>query len=104
MKPWRKNRFIRSTMPLDSGSFGGSWRMVQPSTPANDAAESVSRPCPMPLSLSQISRSGTTAASWISDHIPPNRSGAVRVGIIRAWMKPENVLVMTSTGGLPCWP
>ena len=91
-------------MPLDSGSRGGNCRISQPSTPANAAAGSVSRPWPIPDSLSQTSCLGTAPASCSSDHIPPSRSKVVRVGSILAWMYPENALVITNTGGLPSCP
>ena len=104
MKEDRKNRFRRLTMPLDSGSRGLSSLISVPSVPANAAVRSVSLPRPMPVSLSQSSRFGTAPAAWSSDHIPPSRSGVARDGSINAWKTPENVDVITNTGGMPSWP
>ena len=95
----RKKRFIRSTPPLDSGSRAFSSLISVPNVPANAAAGSVSLPRPMPVSLSHVNRAGTAPASRIIDHIPPSKSGVVRVGSILAWMKPELIEVITSTGG-----
>lgn len=103
MKRLRKKRFIRSTMPLDSGSRAFNSLICVPRVPANAAAGSVSFPRPMPVSLSHVKRVGTAPASCSSDHIPPSRSGVVRVGNMRAWMKPENVEVITNTGGAAAW-
>jgi hypothetical protein len=58
----------------------------------------------MPDSLSHKSRDGTACASCSRVHIPPRRSGVVRDGSIRAWMKPENAEVITSTGGVSVCP
>ena len=104
MKRCRKNLFIRSTMPLDSGSLGGRSLISKPKEPANAATGSVGRRRPMPDSLSHNSRDGTACASCSSAHIPPSRSGVVRDGSIRAWMNPENAEVITSTGGVSVLP
>jgi hypothetical protein len=90
----------RSTIPLDSGSFGGSSTILVANVPANTATGSVGLPRPMPGSLSQINRRGTRP-SWVSNsHDPSRRSGVLRVGIIRPSMNRECAAVITSTGSI----
>ena len=75
----------RSTIPLLSGSRGGSSTSLVAKVPMN-AGTPTERcwPRPIPRSLSQISRRGTRPNSCSSCHIPSSRSSVVRVGIIRA--------------------
>jgi hypothetical protein len=63
MKDVSKKPLRRSTMPLDSGSLGGSSTTLVASVPANTATGSVTLRRPMPGSLSQINRRGTRP-SW----------------------------------------
>lgn len=60
-------------------------------------------PHPMPVSLSNANRVGTAPACWMRDHTPPSRSGVVRDGSMRDWKKPEQVEVITNTGGAANW-
>ena len=85
-----KNPLRRSTIPLDSGSRGGSRTSVVASVPVNPATPSACRlPRPMPGSLSQISRRGTRPSSRSSSQVASSRSSVRRVGIIRPSMKRE---------------
>ena len=91
--------FLRFTMPLDSGSFGGSSTSRVASVPMNAATPSARlAPRPMPGSLSQSNRRGTAPRWPSSSHVPSSRSSVLRVGIILASMKRECAAVITSTG------
>jgi len=64
-----KNRFRRSTMPSDPGSFGGSCTTRVARVPVNAVTPAARRPPrPMPGSLSQINRRGTPAE--LIDQLP----------------------------------
>ncbi len=91
----------RSTIPLDSGSFGGNSTSLVARVPMNDATPSARRdPRPMPGSLSHSNRRGTRPSCWISSHDPSSRSSVLRVGSILAVTNLECAAVITSTGNL----
>jgi hypothetical protein len=86
-----KNPLLRSTMPLNSGSFGGASRILVASVPANAAAGTDTRPVP-PIadSRSQTDVFGTRPSWEISSHIPDRMSPPCRKGIIIAEWNREN--------------
>ncbi len=100
-----KNPFIRSTMPLYSGSRGGANWIRVASVPANAAAAAVTFPVP-PIadSRSQTRVFVTRPICDISDHIPDNRSPPCREGSITAAVNRENPNVITSTGNTRSCP
>jgi hypothetical protein len=100
-----KNPLLRSTIPLNSGSRGGTRRILVARVPANAAAGTLTRPVP-PIA---DSRSHTivfgTRPSWeISSHIPARMSPACRDGIIVADRNRENANVTTNTGRIRACP
>lgn len=89
----------RSTIPLDSGSRGGSSTSFAANVPMNDATPSARLgPRPIPGSLSQMNRRGTALICCNSSQDPSSRSSVLRVGIIRPAMNRECAAVITNTG------
>ena len=94
-----KNPLRRSTIPLDSGSRGGSRTSVVAKVPVNAATPAAFRlPRPMPGSLSQISRRGTRPSRRSSSQLANSRSSVRLVGTIRPSMNREYAAVITNTG------
>jgi hypothetical protein len=79
-----------------------SWTILVASAPVNSPTPAASRlRRPMPVSLSQINRRGTTpSCSDNNAHMPESKSAVVREGIIDAVMNFENDATITSTGNI----
>jgi hypothetical protein len=80
---------LRSTSPLASGSRGRHWMTLMPSEPRKTANSSANtglppRQFPSAGSLSQTSALGTAPSSLSRDQWHAIRSGACRLGSIRA--------------------